>query len=331
MKSKTWKAWLIVLLVVFVSVNTMLLVKYVFPPVVQLNKTYSSTNGPEGEFRGEIIDILNKKIQVPNDYTFYFDNKVYGGEFQRSVYVIYLHWKDNKGFDYLIEVESDERLNKIVKITPKITKNSDYNLSFKDYVPNNYFNYNENGFDFPQNNYLKEESLTLKEIRMDVNHITLNTNNMRLKYVAIPGITILSALPNQGFGIVRTKVDAVAVISKSGGEYIYEYDYNGDGKLDETKRFNEIQDHLDVVKNLANKLNINYTLVDRGFPKIPGQNQKFESALNRIELEGRTTWESNDLRTFIEYETDDVWTVKVTPDGETDKSEIWIGQFIKLD
>jgi len=332
MKKESWKIWLIGMLVLVFLLNAVLLVKYAFPPIVQLNKTYSSTNGLEEGFRNEVIALLNQKIQIPKDYTFYFDKKVHGGEFQRSLYVMYLHWKDEEGFDYLIEVESDERLNKIVKLNPRITKNSDYGLSFKDYIPNNYFNYGGNGFDFPQNNYLKEESLALKEIRQDVNHITLNINNLRIKYVAIPGITILSTLPNQDFGVVKTKVDAVAVISKSGRDYVYEYDYNGDGKLDETKRFNELQDPLDIVKFLANRLKLNYTLVDKGLPKnAPGQNQKFESAFNRIEIEGHTTWESNDLRAFIEYETDDGWIVTVTPDSETEKSEFWVGPFIKQD
>lgn len=260
-------------------------------PLIILNITYSSKFGPEIFLRREVVNILEKKFDVPEDYTFYFKAITSRGEIPTRIYFMYLNWTDEEGFNYIIEVEFNEILSDIHKITPTITKNSDYNLSFKDYTPSMYFN--NGGFDFNDNNYVREESTAIKHIRKDVNHVLKSGNVLELTFLALPAVAI--------YDVAGTKALAVAVISKEDSGYIYEYDYDGDGKIDEIKRFNIFQDQTAILEDLANRLGI------------------------KDLSESYSYGYSNDLTTFAKFSDKDGLIIELTIDPEDETTKIWLG------
>lgn len=286
MKKSTLKLMIGLNVILLIIVLSLLLIEY----------------NPQRIFRDSVVEILNSRIDVPEQYDYYIYKRHVGGEYSHDISVLHIEWKDENGFNYSFDVE---QLYHIDKIIYSITKTVDYQFTFKDYIPNNYFNYGD-GFSFEYNNYLKEEPQLINQIKEDIMSVAPKIGTLKLEYLAIPSVTMESSIPGQTIGkeflLIKKKVDAVTVISKYQGKYKYEYDYNGDGLLDEVKLFDQFQDPSDIIVELSNNLNSDYSY-------------SHEYA--------------KDLRTSLKFVNEKGEDITVVLDEDSGEMKIWVGFFIQ--
>jgi len=266
---------------------------------------------PEDMFRKKAIKILETKLDVPEEYDYFIYERRVGGEAPYEISVMHIEWVDEEGFNYSVDIES---LHKIDKISHSITKDVDYQFTFEDYIPDNYFSYDEI-YNYKYNNYIKEEPILISKIKEDIKHVSPEVGDLELVFLHIPHVVINSRIPGVQSGLVKTRVEAVAIINLNEGKYKYEYDYDGDGIIDEIKLFEDLQDSSGILVELSRRLNINYTILNTN---------------GKVELEeGYTFGSSQGLETSMVFKDGNGEEIYVYLNKEEHgEMKIWIGVFI---
>lgn len=216
---------------------------------IELNKVYSGEDfsSPAKVFRNLVIMKVEKHVFVPENYDFYFTEKLNAHEMYYSrFYNMYMNWTDENNFSHNIFVETyDGKLRGFAVIRSDIYKKGVVSpLTFKDYVSD-------------------EEPEFVKDIREQVKLVIKNPETTLVE-MTIPHVEIVKRpIGDENKEIIMAKV----ILSKdSEGNYLHEYDYNGDGVLDESKTSKTIQASKE---ELADVLGLSHSVVELS----PGQSR----------------------------------------------------------
>ena len=160
---------------------------------IKLDKVYSGEDfsSPAKEFRNDVIRRLESHIVVPENYDFYFSEKLnsYGWYYGRS-YTLHMDWIDENGFSYNIVAETYyASLSGAEFVRIDVYKQGIISpLTFEDYIPSVYFY--QGGYDYKENKYATEEPDFVDEMRRQVNLVIKNPE-LTLADMNLPVIEIV--------------------------------------------------------------------------------------------------------------------------------------------
>ncbi|MDO8459548.1 MAG: hypothetical protein Q7S74_00410 [Nanoarchaeota archaeon] len=112
---------------------------------IKPDKMYSNVGGPAEEFRNTVEGRLESHITIPENYNFYFTEKINAGEWERSrSFTLHMNWVDENGFSYDVMANTHTASlsgTNLIRIDVYKKGVTDL-LTFKDYQGDDY-NYEE--------------------------------------------------------------------------------------------------------------------------------------------------------------------------------------------